>query len=304
MRRPNRNIEIFSLSAIDLFACALGAFVILTILLFPFYQRTLPLIQQVAALTSQLAASQLAQVAAQSAAQDQSNQIDQLKGQLQALQAQAADVGKLQAQVQALQRQLAQQAATPQPRPQPSRFVILGIDPKVKSYVILVDMSGSIAQVRWQSRVLNTFASIIKDMDASYSIQVIGFQGDAGQTRLPQWLQGNQLAPLNPQNKAEATSFVQGLMARVDGGTPTFAALRAALEYNAEAIILISDGAPTPDGSAPQVVSEITRLNAGRKIIHCVAVGNFTTDTRFIEFLTQLAERNNGQVAASAGIRP
>ncbi len=297
MRRPSRNIEIFSLSALDLFACALGAFIIITILLFPFYQKTLPLIQQVSALTSQLSASQ-------AAAQAQAKEIDQLKGQLQAAQAQAADIGKLQAQVQALQRQLAQQAATPQPRPQPSRFVILGIDPKVKSYVILVDMSGSIAQVRWQGRVLNTFASIIKDMDASYSIQVIGFQGDGGQIRLPQWQQGNQLAALNPQNKADATSFVQGLMSRVDGGTPTLAALRAALDYNAEAIILISDGAPSPDGSAPYVVSEITRLNAGRKIIHCVAVGNFTTDTRFIEFLTQLAERNNGQVAASAGIRP
>ena len=297
MRRPSRNIEIFSLSALDLFACALGAFIIITILLFPFYQKTLPLIQQVSALTSQLSASQ-------AAAQAQTKEIDQLKGQLQAAQAQAADIGKLQAQVQALQRQLAQQAATPQPRPQPSRFVILGIDPRVKSYVILVDMSGSIAQVRWQGRVLNTFASIIKDMDASYSIQVIGFQGDGGQIRLPQWQPGNQLAPLNPQNKAQATSFVQGLMSRVDGGTPTLAALRAALDYNAEAIILISDGAPSPDGSAPYVVSEITRLNAGRKIIHCVAVGNFTTDTRFIDFLTQLAERNNGQVAASAGIRP
>jgi len=297
MRRPSRNIEIFSLSALDLFACALGAFIIITILLFPFYQKTLPLIQQVSALTSQLSASQ-------AAAEAQAKEIDQLKGQLQAAQAQAADIGKLQAQVQALQRQLAQQAATPQPRPQPSRFVILGIDPRVKSYVILVDMSGSIAQVRWQGRVLNTFASIIKDMDASYSIQVIGFQGDGGQIRLPQWQSGNQLAPLSPQNKAEATSFVQGLMSRVDGGTPTLAALRAALDYNAEAIILISDGAPSPDGSAPYVVSEITRLNAGRKIIHCVAVGNFTTDTRFIDFLTQLAERNNGQVAASAGIRP
>lgn len=297
MRRPSRNIEIFSLSALDLFACALGAFIIITILLFPFYQKTLPLIQQVSALTSQLSASQ-------AAAQAQAKEIDQLKGQLQAAQAQAADIGKLQAQVQALQRQLAQQAATPQPRPQPSRFVILGIDPRVKSYVILVDMSGSIAQVRWQGRVLNTFASIIKDMDASYSIQVIGFQGDGGQIRLPQWQQGNQLAPLSPQNKADATNFVQGLMSRVDGGTPTLAALRAALDYNAEAIILISDGAPSPDGSAPYVVSEITRLNGGRKIIHCVAVGNFTTDTRFIDFLTQLAERNNGQVAASAGIRP
>ena len=299
MRRPSRNIEIFSLSALDLFACALGAFIVISILLFPFYQKTLPLIQQVKALSSDLSA-------AQAQAQAQAQELEALKGKLADAEAAAADTAKLKAQIQTLQRQLAAQAATPTPRPSPtpSRFVILGIDPKVKSYVVLIDMSGSIAQVRWQQRVLNTFASIIKDMDASYSVQVIGFQGEGGRIRLPQWQPGNQLAPLNPQNKASATAFVQQLMGQVDGGTPTLQALGAALSYSAEAIILVSDGAPSPDGSAPFVVQEITRRNAGRMIIHCVAVGNFTTDTRFIEFLTQLAERNGGQVAASAGIRP
>lgn len=299
MRRSSRNIEIFSLSALDLFACALGAFIVISILLFPFYQKTLPLIQQVAALQNQLSAA-----AAQSAAQAQ--EIKELQDQLKGAVATAADVQRLQAQVQALQRQLAQAQATPAPRPAPtpSRFVILGIDPRVKSYVVLIDMSGSIAQVRWQQRVSNTFAQIVRDMDASFSVQVIGFQGDGGQVRLPQWQPGRQLAPLNPQNKAGAEAFVQDMMRQVNGGTPTLQALRAALEYDAEAIILVSDGAPTPDGSAPFVVSEISRLNGGRKIIHCVAVGNFTTDTRFIEFLTQLAGRNGGQVAASAGIRP
>ncbi|MCK6454399.1 MAG: hypothetical protein L6R19_26650 [Alphaproteobacteria bacterium] len=39
MRRPNRTIEIFSLSALDLFASAMGAFVVVAALLFPYYQR-------------------------------------------------------------------------------------------------------------------------------------------------------------------------------------------------------------------------------------------------------------------------
>jgi len=38
-RRPSREIEIFSLSAIDLFAAAMGAFALLTIVLMPFYQK-------------------------------------------------------------------------------------------------------------------------------------------------------------------------------------------------------------------------------------------------------------------------
>jgi len=37
--RPDRNIEIFSLSAIDLFAAAMGAFALLAIILLPYYQN-------------------------------------------------------------------------------------------------------------------------------------------------------------------------------------------------------------------------------------------------------------------------
>ena len=39
MRRPNRNIEIFSISALDLFASALGAFILVAIILFPYYLK-------------------------------------------------------------------------------------------------------------------------------------------------------------------------------------------------------------------------------------------------------------------------
>ena len=39
MRRPNRNIEIFSLSVLDLFSAAMGAFIIISLILFPYYMR-------------------------------------------------------------------------------------------------------------------------------------------------------------------------------------------------------------------------------------------------------------------------
>jgi len=39
MRRPNRNIEIFSLSVLDLFSAAMGAFIIVALILFPYYMR-------------------------------------------------------------------------------------------------------------------------------------------------------------------------------------------------------------------------------------------------------------------------
>ena len=39
MRSRRRNIEVYSLSAIDLFASAMGAFIIITIILMPDYQK-------------------------------------------------------------------------------------------------------------------------------------------------------------------------------------------------------------------------------------------------------------------------
>jgi len=39
MKKRARDIEIFSLSSIDLFAAAMGAFALLTIVLMPFYQK-------------------------------------------------------------------------------------------------------------------------------------------------------------------------------------------------------------------------------------------------------------------------
>src|SRR5689334_20517717 len=39
MRRPSRNIEIFSMSVLDMFASALGAFIMVTIILFPYYNK-------------------------------------------------------------------------------------------------------------------------------------------------------------------------------------------------------------------------------------------------------------------------
>src|ERR1700694_4378273 len=40
MRRPSRNIEIFSMSVLDMFGSALGAFILISVILFPFYNQS------------------------------------------------------------------------------------------------------------------------------------------------------------------------------------------------------------------------------------------------------------------------
>ena len=39
MRRPSRDTTVFTTSAIDLFASALGAFILLVMILFPYYRN-------------------------------------------------------------------------------------------------------------------------------------------------------------------------------------------------------------------------------------------------------------------------
>ena len=58
MRRPNRHIEIFSISALDLFASALGAFILVSIILFPYYLKDQNVAQDLAAATKARAAAE------------------------------------------------------------------------------------------------------------------------------------------------------------------------------------------------------------------------------------------------------
>lgn len=76
MKRRSREINIFSMSALDLFASALGAFILITIVLFPFFPNTGDSPGRVADVRAEIAAEIAALEAALAAAQsdDQSSQ--------------------------------------------------------------------------------------------------------------------------------------------------------------------------------------------------------------------------------------
>ncbi|MHA1536778.1 MAG: hypothetical protein ACTSUD_04415 [Alphaproteobacteria bacterium] len=54
MKRPDRTLNIFSLSALDLFASAMGTFVLIAIILFPYYQKNSKILAQVRQSSEQL----------------------------------------------------------------------------------------------------------------------------------------------------------------------------------------------------------------------------------------------------------
>src|SRR5690606_20806128 len=46
MKRPSRELNIFSISALDLFASAMGAFILIAVILFPYYQQNSKIMQE------------------------------------------------------------------------------------------------------------------------------------------------------------------------------------------------------------------------------------------------------------------
>ena len=269
MRRINREINIFSLSAIDLFCSAMGAFMVISIVLFPYFRKKEPVPE------NRPSQQELAQ-AEQRSKQLQAHN-DALQKEIKDLKAQVKDASVL---------------------------ALFGIVTKANSIVLLVDLSGSISGQNSDKRdfragIQKTCNTIIDGMKSDQKLQIIGFHTPNGaQVSLPMW-QGAPV-PLSPQAKTEARAFVSSILSKADGGTPTGDALRAALSQSAEAVFLLTDGAPT-DTRPPRkelcdsVLRETTALNKGKMEIHSIAIGDYNSQPFLMDFLMDLAKRNRGQ---------
>ncbi|PCH59957.1 MAG: hypothetical protein COC19_06495 [SAR86 cluster bacterium] len=109
MKRRNQEINIFSMSALDLFASALGAFILITLILFPFFPNTGDSPERVASVRAEIADEMAALQQALAQAQ---TQLTQASSDSQSLQQQlgscTSDLDSLQGQVQACRAELAQ----------------------------------------------------------------------------------------------------------------------------------------------------------------------------------------------------
>ena len=101
------------------------------------------------------------------------------------------------------------------------------------------------------------------------------------------------LAQGTQANIGDAKNFVVSLARRFSGSTPTHYALLSALQYPADAVILLSDG--EPDNAPGFIVQDITGLNRYQdKEIHTVAIGDYTQNRGLVMFLQTLAKQNGG----------
>lgn len=302
MRRPDRQTTVFTTSAIDLFASALGAFILLVMILFPYYRnagsgdafsRTLEIQEQ-----RRLAAGQVEQLLArQQVAQSELQDLDQVNRGIE------AQIARIRREMADIRTQLAEEPVTrPEPveevveQPEPEaltsgvEFSILGLATEAKSFVIVVDMSGSM--VSYTDLMVQSVLEVLDPLDASNEFAIIGYQGNPSPV-LWTFPEHTGLVQATPDNLRQARDFVLSLGRRFAGSTPTHYALLAAMQYPADAVILMSDG--EPDNAPGFIVQDITGANRyERKEIHTVAIGDYTQNRGLVMFLQTLALRNGG----------
>jgi uncharacterized protein YegL len=252
MRRKTREINTFSLSAIDLFACAMGAFVLLSLILFQYYAKT----QKTVTPPPEEKVAQLEKALAEAK----------------------------------------KEAAASKEESKNRCLAFLGIVTQAKSFVVLVDQSGSMKS--YEGIVRRTLQDLFSQMEPDHRCQIIGFRGHVkGEIppRLTPWLPGRQMSQMDDKGRTLASGFIEQLVSQFGGGTPTYLALQTALTYPAEAIFLMTDGEPNDIEDGDEIIERITQENGGKKKIYCIAIGNYRKLPVLVQFLDDLARKNNGK---------
>ena len=300
--RANRETTVFTTSAVDLFASALGAFILLVMLLFPYYRnagddsaysKILDIMEQ-----RDLAAGELAELlASHKQALSELEQLNQLNRGVE------QQISRKETQLRDLKTQLAEAPVdTPAPvvevipEAEPEvvvatdEFSILGLATNAKSFVIVIDMSGSM--MAFSELMIKSVLEILEPLDESNRLAIVGYQGDPSPV-IWTYPDRNRLMQGTPENLMQAAEFARGLSRRFAGSTPTHAAIQTAMEYDADAIILMSDG--QPDNNPAFIIQDITAKNRRvGKEIHTVAIGDYTQNRALVMFLQTLAQQNGG----------
>ena len=311
MRSRLRNLGVFSLSAIDLFASAMGAFIIITIILMPDYQKEVRLeghLEYIEALAGQtealLSDSELGiNSTRKSLSTAQSRQLE-LRAEQEIM---SSELETIQARLQARNDQ------PPPPPPSPVEteeelgsnlvtFRFLGLKTDKTRILLMIDMNKYLAG--HEELVAWTVARALESLKPGYEFGILGFQQlDSGQ-RYHRFPENGELLAMSGANRAQALRFVRGLSGKFEGSSSVRDAFAVAFASPAEAIILISDGLPNPayNGDLPPraLVQDIVLSNSRGKEIHAVTIGDYFRYKGTVEFMETLARANSGSFLALA----
>ncbi len=311
MRSRLRNLGVFSLSAIDLFASAMGAFIIITIILMPDYQKEVRLeghLEYIESLAGQtdalvndtelginsiqesLSSAQTRQLELQAEQEIMSSELETIRARLQA-----------------------REDHPPPPPPSPVEteeeegsnlvtFRFLGLKTDKTRFLLMIDMNKYLSE--HDALVVKTVARALESLQAGYEFGILGFQQLDSGPRYHRWPSNGGLVAMSASNRAKALRFVRQLSGQFKGSSSLQAAIKLAFASPAEAIILLSDGLPNPtyNGGLPPraLIQDIVLSNSQGKEIHAVTIGDYFKYKGTVDFMESLARANSGDFLALA----
>ncbi len=306
-----RNFGVFSLSAVDLFASAMGAFIIITIILMPDYQKEVRLeghLEYIESLASETDALVNDTEFGINAMQDSLSaaQVRQLE-----LLAEEEIISSELETIAALL--MARKAEPPPPPPSPEEaeeeeqsnlvtFRFLGLKTDKTRFLIMIDMNKYLAE--HNALILKTVSRALSSLQSGYEFGIMGFQQLDSGPRYHRWPEDGGLVVMSGSNRAKALRFVRQLSGKFEGSSSVRDALSLAFAGPAEAIILISDGLPNPayNGGLPPraLIQDIVLSNTRGKEIHAVTIGDYFRYKGTVDFMESLARANFGNFLALA----
>ena len=272
MKIPERDTAVFSTSAIDLFASALGAFILLVMLLFPYYRNA----GRDEAFSRSEAIMQLrrqADGATESLLADSDRMQSEIERLDRANEGMQQDIAVLKERLADRLTQLSErEVVIPEPdsdiEAQPEavtdgvEFSILGLATESKSFVIVIDMSGSM--INFSDLMLRSIIDILEPLDDTNQFAFVGYQGNPMPT-LWRFPGDGSLMRATPENLTQAREYARSLTRKFVGSTPTHFALQSALEYPARSIILMSDGEPNTHRLASSSKTSLASTSSDRR---------------------------------------
>ncbi len=264
--RKRRQIELFSLSFLDLISGALGAVIILYV--------AIPKSKQ--------------QVQEAPKVVDRSLEVASLKSKLE----------ELQKKNQTLQSQLAE-ASKPVVKQPGGIDMDVGFKFRGKKIVFIIDTSYSMTQEDRMGQVKAGLKMLLTALPNTYQVELVQFPyGD----RAPYKALWGGLKETDTAHKLEAFEYIYSL--KPYGGTPTRDVLKHVLSHYSEVsdIVLLTDGAPSLHNSNKQddfhdILKLVREMNKNKIQINSIGVGlsfirNQTSDQ--YQFLSLLSDYNGG----------
>ncbi len=181
-------------------------------------------------------------------------------------------------------------------------FRFLGLKTDKTRLLLMIDMNKYLAD--HEALVTRTVARALDSLQSGYEFGILGFQQLDSGPRYHRWPQHGELAPMNAANRSQALRYVRQLSGKFGGSSSLQGAFAEAFAGSAEAFILISDGLPNPayNGGLPPraLIQDLVMMNKQNREIHSVTIGDYFKYKGTVEFMENLAKANGGGFLALA----